>query len=177
MQILISPHLYIKIEECSANRWSNKKKGQFGRGLINNKEDPCKAERIGLLGEAALSEFINRKVDYEYKEGGSPFDFRLNNLKLDIKTAARNYGTGLIRAKSDKGFVIELQSDVYVFACVEEDDRENKKAIVILKGWLTKEEIEKCQIVPAKIGKHLNYECPHDKLNPIEDLKKHRKPE
>jgi hypothetical protein len=128
-----------------------------------------------LLGEAALAKFIDRKVDYEYKEGGVAFDFRLNNLKIDIKTAAKSYNCGLIRAQTPTKVPVSLKSDVYVFAYIGEEDRENKKATVILKGWVTKEEIEACQIVPAKIGKHYNYQIPYEKLRPIEELRRARK--
>ena len=174
MKIDIPPRLYKKVVEASLNRWSNKKPGQFGKGLINNDIDPCRAERIGLLGEAALAEVIDRKVDYEYKEGGVPHDFRFNNLKLDIKTAGRNYGCGLIRAMSDKGKLIPLKSDVYIFAYLEEENKLNCSACISLVGWTTKEEIEKCQVVPAKIGRHFNYQIPYADLRPIEDLKKYR---
>lgn len=177
MQIQITPRLYKKIEKASQNRWSNSKKGRFGRGLINSKEDPYRAERLGLLGEAALAQLIDRKVDYEYKEGGVPFDFRLNNLKLDIKTAHRNYGSGLIRAITSKGTRVELKSDVYVFGYVVCECKYNKIATIELVGYLEKEEIEKCNIVPAKIGKHKNYDIPYDQLKPIETLKKIRKTE
>lgn len=175
MKISIPFDLYQKCHECSQNRWSNKKKGQFGRGLINNVDDPCKAERIGLLGEAALAQFINRKADYEYKEGGNPFDFQLNNLTIDIKTAAKNYGCGLIRAKTQNHTVIELKSNVYVFAYLEMENRTEQTAIVVMKGWLDKENIEKCDIVPARIGMHFNYQIKYEKLREIEELRKIRK--
>ena len=175
MKIDIPPLLYKKVVESSLNRWSNKKPGQFGKGLINNDIDPCKAERIGLLGEAALGEVIDRKVDYEYKEGGVPHDFRFNNLKLDIKTAGRNYGCGLIRAMSDKGKLIPLKSDAYIFAFLESENKTNSVACVNLVGWVSKEEVENCSVVPAKIGKHFNFEIPYDKLHPIEELRKFKR--
>lgn len=172
MKIKITPRLYKKIEKYSQNRWSNKKTGHFGRGLINSKDDPCRAERIGLLGEAALAQIIDRKVDYEYKEGGVPFDFRLNNLKIDIKTAGKNYGVGLIRAKTAEGKVLTLKSDVYAFGYIIKDDRDNKIAEIEILGYLRKEEIEKCNIVKARVGNHLNYEISYDKLSPIETISK-----
>lgn len=174
MQIQITPRLYKKIEKASQNRWSSSKRGRFGRGLINRKDDPFRAERLGLLGEAALAKLIDRKVDYEYKEGGVPFDFRLNNLKLDIKTAHRNYGSGLIRAKTPTGVPLTLKSDIYVFGYVVSEDKLNKIAVIELVGYLEKEEIEKCNVVPAKIGKHYNYEIPYQILKPIEEIKKIR---
>ncbi len=175
MKIEISPLLYQKCESCSQNRWSNKKKGTYGRGLINNVDDPCRAERVGLLGEAALAQFINRKVDYDYKEGGNPFDFSLNKWKIDIKTAAKNYGCGLIRAQNQNKKPIELVADIFVFACLEKDDRQNKEATVILKGWLAKADVEKCPIVPARIGRHYNYQVNHEQLKSINILKSTRK--
>lgn len=177
MKIQIPPKLYEKCNLCSQNRWSNKKTGHFGRGLINSKDDPCKVERIGLLGEAALAQYINQKVDYEYKEGGTPFDFNLNGLNIDIKTAARNYGCGLIRAVSDRGSVVELKSDIYVFAYLEVENRDEKMATVVLTGWEEKCKIEKMKTVPARIGNHLNYELSYQNLNPIETLKNFRKKE
>lgn len=172
MKIEIPPALYQICESCSQNRWSNKKKGVYGRGLINNVDDPCRAERVGLLGEAALAQYINRKVDYKYKEGGNPFDFSLNNCKIDIKTAAKSYGCGLIRAKNQYGKSIELTSDIYAFGYIEKDNRKDKEATVILKGWLQKAEIEKCPIVPARIGSHYNYQIEYGQLKPIEELRK-----
>lgn len=175
MKIEILPSLYQKCESCSQNRWSNKKKGIYGHGLINNTDDPCRAERVGLLGEAALAQYINRKVDYDYKEGGNPFDFSLNKWKIDIKTAAKNYGCGLIRAKNQSGNIIELTSDIYVFAYIEEDNRKERKATVILKGWLEKAGVEKCPIVPARIGRHYNYQIDHVQLKSIDTLKSVRR--
>ena len=170
MRIEIPSEIYKKCEECSANRWSNKKKGVYGRGLINNINDPYRAERIGLLGEAALAQYINRKVNYKYVEGGNPFDFQLNNLKIDIKTAAKSYGCGLIRAQNQYKKQIKLTSDIYIFSYIEEENREDKKAAVILKGWMERENVEKCQVVPARIGKHYNYQIDYEKLKPIEEL-------
>lgn len=175
MKIEIPPTLYEKCDLCSQNRWSNKKKGIYGRGLINNIDDPCRAERIGLLGEAALAQYINRKVDYDYKEGGNPFDFSLNKWKIDIKTAAQNYGCGLIRAKNQYGDVIELTSDIYVFAYIEKDNRREKEATVILKGWLGRDDVKKCPIMPARIGQHYNYQINYAQLKSIDTLKSVRK--
>lgn len=171
MKIQISQQLYEKCDKHSQNRWSNKKKGFFGRGMINSNDDPCKVERIGLLGEAALALYINQKVDYEYREGGAPFDFNIGGLNLDLKTAARNYGCGLIRAVSDRGTVIELKSDVYVFAYLERENKDEKSASIVLTGWLERCKIQTQSVVPARVGKHYNYECKYTNLNPIETLK------
>lgn len=171
MKIQINPKLYEKCHLCSQNRWSNKKKGFFGRGMINSNIDPYKVERIGLLGEAALAKYINKEVDYEYKEGGTPFDFNFNGLNIDIKTAARNYGSGLIRAVSDKGRKIELKSDIYVFGYLEWENKKEKKAEVVLTGWMERCKIEELEIVPARVGQHFNYDIPYEKLNPIETIK------
>lgn len=167
--------MYQKCDTCSQNRWSNKKKGFFGRGMINSQADPYKVERIGLLGEVALASFLDKLVDFEYKEGGTPFDFHLEGLTLDLKTAARNYGSGLIRAFTENMTKIELKADIYVFAYLESENKMEKTATVVLTGWQEKCNILKLRLTPARVGKHFNYELPYDALNPIEILKSLRK--
>lgn len=171
MKIQISSKLYEKCRKHSQNRWSNKKKGFFGRGIINSNDDPCKVERIGLLGEAALALYIDQKVDYKYRDDGTPFDFNIGGFNIDLKTASRNYGCGLIRAISDRGANIELKSDVYVFAYLEGENKEEKSASIVLTGWLERCKIQTQSVVPARVGRHFNYECKYTDLNPIETLK------
>lgn len=143
--------------------WCSGKKGQWGKGLINSVEDPKKVERTGLLGEMAFAKVFGLPIDIEYCEGGKHNDFLSCSKKIDIKTASKkpSYNCGLVR------YTKQLSADIYVFNYIEEDNREQKKAKIILVGWDYKENVIKQKKNKAKIGSHMNYEIEYIKLIPI----------
>ena len=158
--------------QASSDMWCNTKIGEFGEGLINNKEDPRKVERTGRLGEMAFSKVFNLPIDLNYINEGDQFDFILDlpekSYTIDVKTAARNYNEGLIRALDDKGHYIELKCSHYVFGYIASEDRINRKAKVGLVGWESQENIIQRPLVNAKRGKHKNFSLPYIDLLPIE---------
>lgn len=172
MTVTISGDEYISCEKAACNFWANSKKGRWGRGLINNSEDPYKVERVGLLGEMAFSKQFNIPVNFEYKQFGNETDFEIKGKTLDVKTAARKYSyeAGLIRAQTEKGNNVALHADIYYFAYIENDDREKKVATVELVGAISKEKVLELPLSDAKIGKHKNYEVPYSDLLPLEEI-------
>lgn len=166
MKIDINEEDYLKCKEASENYWSNSKKGFFGRGIINTKNDPCKVPRIGLLGEMAFCRFLDIKApNLDYLHNGDKEDFTVNGMSVDIKTAARNYGAALIRCESEKGRSVFKKYDVYVGAYLLYDN--GTTAQVNLVGWLPLNEVILLDKKPARVGHHKNYELEFDKIHPI----------
>jgi hypothetical protein len=171
MKIVITTEDYIKCEKASCNMWANSKKGVYGKGLINNNNDPYKAERVGKLGEVALAKVLGGDVDFSYKEKGDFCDITVKGKKVDIKTALRNYGELLVYARHENGRDIELKSDLYIAAVLLEEDRIKKRAIVDLIGWCTRKEILANGMHPGKNGaKHLNYVAKYSSLKHLDVL-------
>ena len=170
MIVEISGKNYEKCLESSKNMWCSSKKGQYGHGLINTPCDPTKVERIGRLGEMALSLVTGLQPDFGYIKNGDASDFI--GTKIDMKTASKypRYETGLIQAINERGVKLPLKNDIYVFGYVIKDDITNHLANIEIVGWQTKEFIEKLPIVIARMGSHQNYEVPYKNLLPIEGL-------
>jgi hypothetical protein len=168
----VNPQQYDICSVASQNMWANKKKGRYGSGLLNTKEDPYKTERTGRLGEMAFGILINQNIDAEYKHLGDTQDFTINNKKFDIKTAAKKpkYLCGLIRAQTESGKFLDLTSDTYVFGYVILDDILKKVAQISLVGYMNKGDIIKLEMKPAKMGFHKNYEIPYKDTQDIGDL-------
>lgn len=151
--------------------WGNSKKGAYGKGLCQSKDDPYKPRRIGLLGEVAFGKIFGLPVDIEYKKFGDKQDFILNEQKINVKTATWNRGDCLLVYKKD-GKLVPLTQDIYINCFIEEENREKEVATVILVGYILKKDIFKCQIIESYIGKNiLNYKVLHNQTKFIMDLK------
>jgi len=170
-EVVVEGEEYEKCEAQSTNMWANSKTGEWGSGLMNNKDDPRKTERTGNLGEMAFAKVFNLPVDFSYKRGGDDQDFMLfGKHSLNIKNAARNYGQALVKAVTDTGYPVPPKNDIYVFSYIASEDRENKRATVMLVGYEVKDAIVAREKVPAIKGKHLNYAIPYNELKPISRL-------
>ena len=155
--------------EAAANYWASSKTGNYGKGLINSKDDPLKVERTGLLGEMAFSIFSGLPVDFSYKKGGDKTDFILNGQTVDVKTAASNYGANCIKAYTASGKYVFRELDIYVAAYVVEDTGES--ATVNLVGYELGSVIKGFPPKGARArGLHKNFELDHKKLRSIEEL-------
>jgi len=162
--IVVEGEEYDICKEHSQNRWSNKKTGEWGRGLNNTKEDPAKVERVGLFGEMAFAKILGLSVDITYRENGDKgADFMICDQKLNIKTAMRDYGKLLVK-------VNQLTSDLYVEGLLIEEDSVNKKATVAITGYCTRQALVDKPTVPAMKGNHQNKEMPRNELLSIEAL-------
>lgn len=164
---------YEMCNDFSSNMWANKKTGFYGRGMINSKDDPHKAERIGKLGEMAFSKVFGFPVDFTYREGGDKYDFVCNKFKVDVKTSSKRpwYEAGLITATNKNGNPMELKSDIYIFGYVMLEDREKKISSIILVGGCDKETVINRPMSKAKVGNHLNYEILYKESTSIKDIK------
>lgn len=172
LTVLIGSEEYEVCETAASNMWCSKKLGEWGRGLINTKNDRFRAERTGKLGEMAFAQMFGLAMDIEYKRGGDDKDFKIGIKKINVKTAFRRpiYDAGLVKAKTDAGNIANLDSDIYIFSFIDNDDRDKKEAKVVMVGGITKDAICKYSMSPAKVGKHMNYEIPYDKLLSFKDL-------
>ena len=70
IRVVIEVDEYAFCDKNSKQMWANKKTGDWGKGMMNNPNDPRRVERSGLLGEMAFSKFIGQPVEFEYKESG-----------------------------------------------------------------------------------------------------------
>ena len=172
MIVRIDKELYEECEKAAANMWCSSKKGMYGKGLLNTKNDPLKTERTGRLGEMALCLVLNASPDFSYRKFGDAGDFVVEGKKIDIKTAARNYGEMLVYAENEWGKKVNIKSDIYVAAVVLSDDIEKKEAEIDILGWCKKEDLMSRDLVPARQGKHKNYAVPHAELDSIDKFVK-----
>lgn len=169
--VCIENHEYNACDAASRNFWASSKGGIYGKGLLNSENDPCKTERIGLLGQMAFSKLIDEPVDLVYREFGDKQDNLIfNKYKIDIKCAARNYGANLIQKTNEFGREQKIDKHIYVGSFLESENREEKKAEILLVGFCLQEDVLKAKVAPARRGRHINYEIPFEQMRPITKL-------
>jgi hypothetical protein len=174
-KISIEQDEYKMCVESSQNMWANKKKGSYGKGLVNTEDDPYKTERTGKLGEMAFSKLYQFPMDLAYREGGDNQDFICNNMKVNIKTSTKKpwYAAGLVTAGHYRGneFVpLEIKHDFYVFAYVEMEDKKANNASVVLVGGCDKATLINREMKRAIKGYHMNYQIPYSELTEINKI-------
>lgn len=167
--VKINPDQYKVCVDASLNYWASSKKGAWGKGLVNSKEDKTKVERTGLLGEMAFYIISGLPYNFTFKKGGDKFDFQVNNKTIDVKTATYNYGCICIPAYNGSGNYVFRNHDFYVSAYIVEDN--GKWAEVELVGWEFGTSVKQLPVKGARAkGLHKNYELEHKKVRPIEEL-------
>ena len=172
MIVKIDRPQYEECEKAAANMWCSSKGGVYGKGLLNSIADPYRTERIGRLGEMALCKVINTSPDFSYRKFGDAGDFVINNKKIDIKTAARNYGEMLVCGENEWGKKVDIKSDIYVAAVILKDDTTRKESEVDILGWCRKDVLIAGELVPARKGRHQNYVMRYTDLTDIDELVK-----
>jgi hypothetical protein len=162
---------YTACDNASRNFWGSSKKGTYGKGLLNSENDPCKTERMGLLGQMAFGKLTDEPVDLVYRHGGDKQDnLILGKYKLDIKCAARNYGANLIQKTNEFGKEQKIDKHIYVGSFLNSEDREEKKAEILLVGFCLRKDVLDAKVAPARKGRHINYEIPFEEMRPINNL-------
>jgi hypothetical protein len=169
--IEIADHDYDVCEEVSKNFWANSKKGGYGKGLGRTNDDPYKPARTGLLGQMAFSKILCEPVDTMFRQYGDNYDNLIGGYKVDIKCAMRNYGECLIYHTNEWGTKIPLNKDIYVCCYIDNENRKEKKANIVIVGYILRKNVELC---PVKVGRkgngHLNYVVNFEVLSPIKKL-------
>lgn len=162
---------YIACDNASRNFFASQKKGNYGKGLLNTEDDPYRTERIGYLGQMAFGKLIDEPVDLVYRKGGDKQDNIIaNNVKVDMKCASRNYGSNLIQKTSEYGVRQKIDKQVYVSSFLESENREEKKAEVLLVGYALKKDVLGSEVEKSPIGEHFNYKIPFEGMKPISRL-------
>jgi len=160
--------------EHAQNMWAGEKtsnisSAQYNRGCCNSAEDPTKAERIGTLGEMAVGKLFGWEINLNYQKFGDNYDFLVNDWKIDVKTATRNYGATLVKRESHTGHIYPLTNDIYI--CCYMSRERKQQAIIAICGFETKENMENYTTTPARRGKHKNIELPFSKIQDITKIK------
>jgi len=159
--------------KASNDFWGNSKPGAYGAGLCSTADDKHKPARVGKLGEMALAKLSNKPIDDVYRKFGDRQDFLLKGWKADVKCATRDYGESLIYHTNEWGKKIPLDKHIYVCSYVESEDREQKKAKIVLVGYALNKDVESSKVEPGRKGNgHLNYVLPFESLMPIVKLLK-----
>ncbi len=162
---------YVACDYASRNFWGSSKKGTYGKGLLNSENDPRKTERIGLLGQMAFSKLIDEPVDLAYRHGGDKQDNLIfGKYKIDIKCAARNYGANLIQKTNEFGKEQKIDKHIYIGSFLDSENREEKKAEILLVGFCLRKDVLGAKVAPARKGNHINYEIPFEEMRPIINL-------
>lgn len=138
-------------------------------GFIEN------AVTVGTLGEFAYQiAFPGLQVDAEYKKKGTPHDFLIGDIRLEVKTQTELYSheQAWIRATGERGGILYLKADLYGFGYLETFIPSQRLATIILVGYFTREELAKRTPVPSrsKRATHMNREFPYSRLTPLVDL-------
>jgi hypothetical protein len=174
-KVCIEPDEYKICVESASNMWANKKKGSYGKGLVNTEDDPYRTERTGKLGEMAFSKLFQFPVDLTYREGGDDQDFICNGMKLNIKTSTKKpwYMAGLVTAGHYRGsnFVpLEIKHDYYVFGYIEMEDKKANTASIVFVGGCDKKTLINREVKRAIKGSHMNYQIPYSELVDIDKV-------
>lgn len=177
INITIQGEEYRVCDYFSKKMWVNNKKSKkemqsYNDGILNTKKDRFKTERIGRLGEMALSKIINKPVNFNYIKNGDDTDFIVGNKNIEIKTASHNYGRILVRRKTSKGCLVPIKFDVIVGAYLLNEDKENCCAQVCLVGYQYKKNIIKLPLENAIRGQHKNISIAYSTLKPFFSKKK-----
>ena len=174
MIIIIKDEDYQYCELGASNLWCSNKSGVYGRGMINNKNDPKRVERVGNLGEFAFASYLGiDKPKFEYKSGGIAHDFSINGFTINVKCASKDYGAVLIKCYTEKGTYVFQDSDFFVACCLRQENREKKYAEIDLVGWVDLDYIKQLQPVesPRWNSKHKNYKIDFTECKKIHLLK------
>lgn len=116
----------------------------------------------------AFAKLVGEPMDNVYREGGDKYDNLIGGNKYDIKCATKNYGKLLIYHTNEWGKKIPLNKDIYVSCYIKSEERSNKKATIIVVGFVEKEDVKDCKVEPGIKGNgHLNYVLLFHDLRPI----------
>jgi hypothetical protein len=152
--------------------YCSSKSGSYGKGILNDKNDVHKTERIGRLGEIAYGKLFNCDPDLEYRRGGDKYDFLLGDKKIDVKTSAHNHGNfHYVVHSDDRGHVYDLRCDIYIFFYLVEENYLRQTATIGINGYMTKFDMyHDCEIRESRYFNGNNYCVPKKLLKPITDL-------
>lgn len=161
---------YVLCEQASQNMWCSKKKGTYGKGLINTENDPYKVERIGRLGEKAFEKLTGLSCDFSYINQGDEYDFIIGNDKIDVKTSSSisKNECGYIMAINEYGIKKELTSNIFIFSYLSNESIQTRSAQIIFLGFVFLDNIIKKPLEKSKYANHFNYVVKYDELLPIE---------
>lgn len=166
VRVIVDKDEYSMCEESSHNMWANEKKGVWGKGYKNTKDDPYKVERAGRLAEMAFCKLSGTGIDFSYIKGGDKKDTIYKGKFVNVKTAFALYGEIMVRYSMNNRILL-LHEDVWVFSYIN-DDQKKKIAIVYFLGCLLKFEL----IQKRKVSKEswINYQCPYSELHSMNQL-------
>lgn len=169
IRVVIEGDEYLACEQAALNFWAKEKGGHYGKGAINTEEDETKCERVGLLGQMAFSKLTDDVVDLEYKKGGDKYDnIIFGKYKVDVKCAHKKGDENLIQKKTEKGYEMKIDKDIYVGAFLDPEENCFKKmAVVILVGFCFKKEVLSSKVKKSPIGNWYNYVMHFGDMRPI----------
>lgn len=170
-RILIEENNYEVCDYYSFERWSNKKKGQWGEGLANSKEDPRKVERVGLLGELGVGILFGLPLDLTYREGGDNYDFVLFSKTCNVKMrteAPPRHDRGIIKCRhSVDTAYMPLTHEFYMFGFL--DWEHERKAEICIVGGIDRENIN-LEEHAGYAGSHFNHHVHYRNMISIRKL-------
>jgi hypothetical protein len=165
--VVITPEDYMLAWEAP-KYWCEEKNSDYGRGCAEN------AAFMGRLGELGWGYLIGLRPNFERQDKGDDGDFLVEGYKHDVKNAFNKpyHGNGLVYARHECGYSIELKSDLYIFAYTEERDHTYHYAKINYVGWCHVSDIIPLPLCPARMKKmkHMNKEVPYNTLIPVEEL-------
>lgn len=148
MKIIMLSHNKIREAQKLADQRNNKKVGVKSH-RINDGVSDYAIHFYGILGEMAVAEWLGLNIDSTHNpNGGDPgYDFKYNNLKVDVKYSRDPRGCLLFKNKA------RFRADIAVFtrALVR-----NESGVVQIVGWVPKDYfLKNCEEVNLGKGKTL----------------------
>lgn len=172
-RVLLEGNDYEVCDYFSFQRWSNVKKGEWGEGLANSREDPRKVERIGMFGEVLTAILFKKRVDLTYRVGGDQFDFLLFDKTVNVKMrteAPPRHDRGIIKCRHNaESAYMPLKHELYLFGFL--DWEHDRKASVCMVGGIERDKIDTTEH-PGFAGSHFNHEVHYRNMTPIKQLMK-----
>lgn len=132
---------------------------------------------VGAFCETGFDKIFGCGVDLEYHRYGGKFDFKIGNIKIDIKGSAGQYYNLLMKCRENiNSQIIPMTSDVFV-TCDIDINTNDKIATIVFYGWKEAENIlSECkknkyeQIGKKRYSVHYNYEVHIENLNTFESF-------
>jgi len=164
----LSGEEYAVCDAASNHMACNYKKGTYGRGMANTKDDKRRVERTGLLGQMGLAKLIHEPCDLKYRPRGDEQDFLvLDKFKLDVKCACYDYKCNLIKKMDEEGKPQIIDKHIYISSYMQEEDRKAGTCQIHFVGFFTLNDVLKSRVARGRKGSHINYEIYFRNARPI----------
>lgn len=161
-----------------AEKWTSQMKTDYGKpipyqGSVKRYQGIDMKGAFGNIGEVAWGKLSGLEVNLEYIKGGDKFDFDINGLKTNVKTAFPKRKPWEIRGPSIAAVIDDVRQpvhDLYIAGFVAKDFTEEQRAQVVFVGYIGKHALLEHSYVDSKWKNTLNYDLWFYEMVPITEI-------